>query len=310
VRAAIQRNDSHVVHHFDQNHHIFRSLDNLIIAVVRRRNEGWLGGPQQTTLGQRPVPSAVRRMFLGIGIRGEKPSACLQRVGGQVPVGGIDDQRSSNDAVDPRQRRPPIEEKFVVSTDEIHFGGTVVTIAAAILLHRLLELSGFLFRKNPGEAHIVSAVIEVTPLGQFSPEPPPAGDSCLMTIFGASGDLTRRKLIPGLYNLACEGCMNPEFEVLGVGANSDDYRRVSLQAARNHFQSGRYARLQRQTAGANSRSACTTSPATSTTISFMPACERKSRKCRAADPAPIGCSTFPLRPPWRVRSWKAWRALD
>jgi glucose-6-phosphate 1-dehydrogenase len=63
----------------------------------------------------------------------------------------------------------------------------------------------------------VSAVIEVNPLEQFSAEPPAAGDSCLLVIFGASGDLTRRKLIPSLYNLACEGCMNPQFEVLGVG---------------------------------------------------------------------------------------------
>jgi glucose-6-phosphate 1-dehydrogenase len=63
----------------------------------------------------------------------------------------------------------------------------------------------------------VSAVIEVSPLEQFSLEPPTAGDSCLLIIFGASGDLTRRKLIPGLYNLACVGCMNPQFEVLGVG---------------------------------------------------------------------------------------------
>ena len=28
------------------------------------------------------------------------------------------------------------------------------------------------------------------------------GDSCTMTMFGAAGDLTRRKLIPALYNLA------------------------------------------------------------------------------------------------------------
>ncbi|MGB6773811.1 MAG: hypothetical protein WBE45_05490, partial [Terriglobales bacterium] len=40
----------------------------------------------------------------------------------------------------------------------------------------------------------------------------PTGDSCVLIIFGASGDLTKRKLIPGLYNLACEGCMNPQFE--------------------------------------------------------------------------------------------------
>jgi glucose-6-phosphate 1-dehydrogenase len=73
----------------------------------------------------------------------------------------------------------------------------------------------------------VSAVIEVNPLQQFSPEPPSVGDSCLLIIFGASGDLTRRKLIPGLYNLACVGCMNPQFEVLGVGRTpmtSEEFR--------------------------------------------------------------------------------------
>src|SRR5580704_4251656 len=59
--------------------------------------------------------------------------------------------------------------------------------------------------------------MDVNPLEKFSVEPLPAGDSCLLVIFGASGDLTRRKLIPGLYNLACVGCMNPQFEVLGVG---------------------------------------------------------------------------------------------
>ena len=73
----------------------------------------------------------------------------------------------------------------------------------------------------------MSAVIEVNPLEQFSPEPPTPGDSCLLIIFGASGDLTRRKLIPGLYNLACVGCMNPQFEVLGVGRTpmtSEEFR--------------------------------------------------------------------------------------
>jgi glucose-6-phosphate 1-dehydrogenase len=73
----------------------------------------------------------------------------------------------------------------------------------------------------------VSAVIEVNLLEQFSLEPPSAGDSCVLIIFGASGDLTRRKLIPGLYNLACAGCMNPQFEVLGVGRTpmtSEEFR--------------------------------------------------------------------------------------
>ena len=42
-------------------------------------------------------------------------------------------------------------------------------------------------------------------------------DSCLLVIFGATGDLTRRKLIPALYDLACVGCTNPNFDVLGIG---------------------------------------------------------------------------------------------
>jgi glucose-6-phosphate 1-dehydrogenase len=73
----------------------------------------------------------------------------------------------------------------------------------------------------------LSAVIDVNPLAKFSVEPLPTADSCLLVIFGASGDLTRRKLIPSLYNLACVGCMNPQFEVLGVGRtqmSSEEFR--------------------------------------------------------------------------------------
>src|ERR1700737_2097124 len=71
------------------------------------------------------------------------------------------------------------------------------------------------------------AVVEVNPLERFAVERPQAGDSWLLIIFGASGDLTRRKLLPGLYNRAYAGCMNPQFEVLGVGRtsmSSEDFR--------------------------------------------------------------------------------------
>jgi len=79
----------------------------------------------------------------------------------------------------------------------------------------------------------LSAVIDVNPLEKFSAEPMPTADSCLLVIFGASGDLTRRKLIPGLYNLACVGCMNPQFEVLGVGRTemtSEEFRAKMREA--------------------------------------------------------------------------------
>jgi glucose-6-phosphate 1-dehydrogenase len=80
----------------------------------------------------------------------------------------------------------------------------------------------------------LSAVIEVNPQEKFSLEPLPAGDACLLVIFGASGDLTRRKLIPSLYNLACVGCMNPQFEVLGVGRTkmtSEEFRAKLRESA-------------------------------------------------------------------------------
>ena len=50
----------------------------------------------------------------------------------------------------------------------------------------------------------------------------PQGDSCLVVIFGATGDLTRRKLIPALYDLACVGCTSRNFEVLGIGRTELD----------------------------------------------------------------------------------------
>jgi glucose-6-phosphate 1-dehydrogenase len=43
------------------------------------------------------------------------------------------------------------------------------------------------------------------------------GDPCVMVIFGASGDLTRRKLIPALYNLASQKQLSQQFAVVGVG---------------------------------------------------------------------------------------------
>ena len=40
-------------------------------------------------------------------------------------------------------------------------------------------------------------------------------DPCTFVIFGASGDLTRRLLIPSLYNLAEEGLLPDRFAVIG-----------------------------------------------------------------------------------------------
>ncbi|MEZ4775281.1 MAG: glucose-6-phosphate dehydrogenase [Bacteroidia bacterium] len=44
-----------------------------------------------------------------------------------------------------------------------------------------------------------------------------AKDSQILVIFGASGDLTFRKLIPAIYDLFCQNLLPPCFAVLGVG---------------------------------------------------------------------------------------------
>ena len=63
----------------------------------------------------------------------------------------------------------------------------------------------------------MSTIVEATPLVRPAITPFPKGESCVLVIFGASGDLTRRKLLPALYDLACLDCVHPQFDVLGVG---------------------------------------------------------------------------------------------
>src|ERR1700716_1623318 len=50
-------------------------------------------------------------------------------------------------------------------------------------------------------------------------DPNPVGAPCVMVIFGASGDLTKRKLIPALCNLASDGLLSKQFAIVGFAAN-------------------------------------------------------------------------------------------
>ena len=51
-----------------------------------------------------------------------------------------------------------------------------------------------------------------TPRGQHAPVEP-----CTLVIFGASGDLARRKLMPAVYNLQVDGVLPPNLAVIGTG---------------------------------------------------------------------------------------------
>src|SRR5262245_37078385 len=61
---------------------------------------------------------------------------------------------------------------------------------------------------------------------------PPRGegapaDPCIMVIFGASGDLTKRLLMPALYNLECDGLLPKRFAIAGLALDpfsTDEFR--------------------------------------------------------------------------------------
>jgi glucose-6-phosphate 1-dehydrogenase len=72
------------------------------------------------------------------------------------------------------------------------------------------------------------------------PSPRPA-DPCSFVIFGASGDMTHRLLVPALYNLAAGGLLPEAFAIIGVarGDKSDEAFRSGLESGLRQFATGR-----------------------------------------------------------------------
>ncbi|MGD2216195.1 MAG: hypothetical protein PVJ64_05540, partial [Gemmatimonadales bacterium] len=64
----------------------------------------------------------------------------------------------------------------------------------------------------------------------------PAGP-CAIVIFGAAGDLTRRMLIPALYNLAEAELLPDEFAIVGIarGRDEDEFRQQLREGADRHL---------------------------------------------------------------------------
>jgi glucose-6-phosphate 1-dehydrogenase len=62
-------------------------------------------------------------------------------------------------------------------------------------------------------------------------------DACAVVIFGASGDLTRRKLMPALYNLAAANSLPSGFAVMGVARRdkTDESFRAEMKQAVSEF---------------------------------------------------------------------------
>jgi glucose-6-phosphate 1-dehydrogenase len=76
---------------------------------------------------------------------------------------------------------------------------------------------------------------EIAPLAETESAPP--APPCAMVIFGAAGDLTKRLVVPALYNLAQAGQLASQFQLVGVDHNtgSAELWRKALAAAMQDF---------------------------------------------------------------------------
>ncbi len=80
--------------------------------------------------------------------------------------------------------------------------------------------------------------VDAAPGAAVAPEHPP--DPCLLVIFGVTGDLTHRKLVPALYNLAREGELPSPFAVVGMSTSvgpPGEFRSQLLESVRRHSRS-------------------------------------------------------------------------
>src|SRR6266404_1700798 len=63
----------------------------------------------------------------------------------------------------------------------------------------------------------------------------PVPQPCSIVIFGATGDLTHRKLLPALYNIAADGELPPAVTVIGFARRpkyDDEFRKEMEQSVK------------------------------------------------------------------------------
>jgi glucose-6-phosphate 1-dehydrogenase len=68
-----------------------------------------------------------------------------------------------------------------------------------------------------------------------------AADPCALVLFGATGDLAKRLVVPALYNLACSGALPAPFTLIGVARREHDveaWRRTLLEALKSFVGEG------------------------------------------------------------------------
>src|SRR5215203_3012222 len=62
-------------------------------------------------------------------------------------------------------------------------------------------------------------------------------EACSIVVFGATGDLTGRKILPAVYNLRRAGLLPPETSVVGFSRRAlsdDDFRKLTRESLDTH----------------------------------------------------------------------------
>ena len=97
-----------------------------------------------------------------------------------------------------------------------------------------------------------AGIAQTGPHGSAGRGTDPTAAPGVLVILGASGDLTKRLLMPALYNLACDGLLPPEFAVIGMARRPLDttafreQQRQDIQRfhTRREFDADRWAWLE------------------------------------------------------------------
>jgi len=66
--------------------------------------------------------------------------------------------------------------------------------------------------------HTIGALSDVVQPPRHAAKP---ADPCALVLFGATGDLAKRLVVPALYNLACSGALPEHFALIGVARSED-----------------------------------------------------------------------------------------
>src|SRR5205085_2862565 len=90
---------------------------------------------------------------------------------------------------------------------------------------------------------LVSWFLDFPPVSCVTPRtgaPMPSASACILVIFGASGDLAKRKLIPAINELAREKLLPEKFALVGYSRSpmtDDEYRKDCREAVQQFARS-------------------------------------------------------------------------